>query len=74
MEIIIHPESLVHAIFELKNGLFIFIYHDTSMVIPIANALFESKLEISTFISSKNTKKNKELIFLKTQFENISNL
>ena len=63
LEIIIHPESLVHAIFELKNGLFIFIYHDTSMVIPIANALFESKLEISTFISGKNTKKNKELIF-----------
>ncbi len=66
LEIIIHPESLVHAIVELKNGLFIFIYHDTSMVIPIANALFESKLEISTFISSKNTKeKIKNLSFKK---------
>ena len=66
LEIIIHPESLVHAIVELKNGLFIFIYHDTSMVIPIANALFESKLEISAFISSKNTKeKIKNLSFKK---------
>ena len=39
IDIVIHPESLVHAIIELKNGLTEFIYHETSMIIPIANAI-----------------------------------
>ena len=34
IDIVIHPESLVHAIIELKNGLFKFIYHETTMIIP----------------------------------------
>ena len=64
IDIIIHPNSLVHAIVELKNGLSQFIYHDTSMIIPIANALFEGNLNISDFYKKKNGLE-KKLIFTK---------
>ena len=40
LEIVIHPESLVHAIVTFKNGLTKFVYHETSMIIPLANAIF----------------------------------
>ena len=53
----IHPNSLVHAIIELKNGLFKFIYHDTSMIIPIANAIFEKKINIEDFYRTNLKKK-----------------
>ena len=36
-DILIHPESLVHSIILLKNGLTKFLYHETSMLIPIGN-------------------------------------
>ena len=41
-KIVIHPQSLVHSIIELKNGLRIFVYHEPDMRIPIANAIEES--------------------------------
>ena len=53
LEIIIHPESLVHAIVEFKNGLTKFLYHQTSMKIPIANALFDRQINIKDFIDIK---------------------
>jgi 1-deoxy-D-xylulose-5-phosphate reductoisomerase len=56
LEILIHPESLVHAIVKFNNGLVKFIYHDTSMIIPIANALFEKNIQINKFI--KDNKKS----------------
>ena len=34
-DILIHPESLVQLIILLKNGLTKFLYHETSMLIPI---------------------------------------
>ncbi len=55
LDIIIHPESLVHAIVQYKNGLTKFLYHDTSMTIPIANALFEKKLKIKNFYKFKKS-------------------
>ena len=58
LDIIIHPESLVHAIVCLKNGLKKFIYHDTTMIIPIANAIFENHLDINNFYSIKESKIN----------------
>ncbi len=58
IDIVIHPESLVHAIIELKNGLFKFIYHETTMTIPLVNAIFEDKLEISDFIKPKSNEKD----------------
>ena len=69
IEIIIHPESLVHAIVEFKNGLHKFIYHETSMIVPLANAIFESNMNILDFLKPKlNNKKSifyKSLNFLK---------
>ena len=62
LDIIIHPNSLVHAIVQLKNGLSEFIYHETSMLIPIANAIFDGKLEIENFYKQK-TNIEKNLIF-----------
>ena len=53
LEILIHPESLVHAVIEFKNGLKKFIYHDTSMIIPLANAIFEESLNIDLFYKKK---------------------
>ena len=55
LEIIIHPESLVHAIIEYKNGLLKFIYHETSMIIPLANAIFDGKLNIKDFYFKEKT-------------------
>ena len=57
LEILIHPESLVHAIIKFKNGLVKFIYHDTSMIIPLANAIFKNDLEIENFLTKKQNKK-----------------
>ena len=53
IDILIHPNSLVHAILELKNGLKKFIYHDTSMIIPLANAIFDGQLIIDDFYKDK---------------------
>jgi len=63
IEIVIHPESLVHAIIELKNGLFKFIYHETTMLIPLANAIFDDDIEIFDLLYPKFQKK--KLIFFK---------
>ena len=56
LDILIHPESLVHAIVELKNGLVQFIYHETSMIIPIANAIYDGKININKFLKIKKKK------------------
>ena len=58
LDILIHPESLVHAIVKFKNGLSKFIYHETSMQIPIANAIFDNKINMNTVIKNDNTIKN----------------
>jgi 1-deoxy-D-xylulose-5-phosphate reductoisomerase len=62
LDILIHPESLVHAIVELKNGLIKFIYHETSMIVPIANAIFEKNLNIEIFYSKKENINHKDII------------
>ncbi len=58
LNILIHPESLVHAVIKFKNGLTKFIYHDTSMIVPISNAIFEKNLQIKEFIKTKNSFQN----------------
>ena len=65
LDILIHPNSLVHAIAELKNGLFEFIYHETSMIIPISNAIFDGNLTINDFYKKKNKIDETNLIFKK---------
>ena len=66
LDILIHPNSLVHAIIIKKNGLTVFIYHETSMIIPLANAIFDGKLNIKEFYKT-NKKKDKleNLVFNK---------
>ena len=54
ISVLIHPESLIHAFIEFKNGLTYFLYHETSMTVPIANAIFDSNIEIKKYL-----KKNK---------------
>ena len=41
-EIIIHPDSLIHAIIKLKNGTSLFLHHYPDMKIPIGNALLKN--------------------------------
>ncbi len=64
VDIIIHPNSLVHAILELKNGMTKLIYHETSMKIPLANAMFNGELDIKKFYIN-NSFKFENLIFKK---------
>ncbi len=59
IEVIIHPQSYVHAMIKFKNGLTKIIAHETTMKIPIFNTLFfdsnkklkSKKLEIKTLNS-----------------------
>jgi 1-deoxy-D-xylulose-5-phosphate reductoisomerase len=66
LDIIIHPESLVHAIIKLKNGLSKLIYHQTTMKIPLANAIFNENVQIKSFYKYNSVTKNKNY------FENLS--
>ncbi len=65
IDILLHPNSLVHAILELKNGLIKFIYHETSMIIPLANAIYDGKLFIKDFQKPKKNNLFENLIFKK---------
>ncbi|MBA1338219.1 MAG: 1-deoxy-D-xylulose-5-phosphate reductoisomerase [Pelagibacterales bacterium] len=58
-QIVIHPQSLVHAIVVLKNGITKFLYHKPDMIIPIANAIFNSRIDISDFFKKNYQKSNK---------------
>ena len=62
IDIVIHPESLVHAIIEFNNGLYKFIYHETTMIIPLANAIFDKNFTIDSIFKPK---KNKDSFFFK---------
>ncbi len=63
IDILIHPESLVHAIIKFKNGLTKFIYHETSMVIPIANAIFDENFVLQELKNEK--KRNIKNLYIK---------
>ena len=61
IDILIHPNSLVHAIIQFKNGLSKLLFHDTNMIIPISNAIFENKINIKELYIPKTNFKNKEI-------------
>ena len=65
LDILIHPNSLVHAVIRFKNGLTKLIYHETTMIVPLANAIFNGKLDINDFYKTKKIKSNfyNDLIF-----------
>ena len=62
IEIIIHPESLVHAIIEFKNGLHKLIYHETSMIVPLGNAILGNRFKIEEYFNVE--KKDKKSFIL----------
>ena len=67
-KILIHPQSLVHAIVNFKNGLSKMIYHLPDMKIPISNAMLadDKKINEKNYINSENDfNKNKNLVFHK---------
>ena len=66
LDILIHPNSLIHAIIDLKNGFKEFIYHETSMIIPLSNAIFDNKLDIKNFYKVNKKKIFENLIFKKS--------
>ena len=43
LEILIHPQSYLHAIVKFNNGLTKLLLHDTNMTIPIFNSLYHDK-------------------------------
>ncbi len=53
-EIIVHPQSLIHAIVVFKNGQSKFLYHDSDMIIPISNAIYENNINSKIFIKDRN--------------------
>ena len=67
-QIIIHPQSMIHAIVIFKNGQTKFLYHETDMKIPIANAIFENNFTEKNFI---NTNKNILKEFENFQFKQV---
>ena len=63
LDSLIQPNSLIHATITLKNGIKEYIYHETSMIIPLSNAIFDNKLDIKNFY--KVNKKIFENLILK---------
>ena len=74
IKILIHPESYIHAIVNLKNGISKSIMHNTDMKIPILAALSLDKLNLSRRIIEFKPKKIKTLNFNevnKKQFKSV---
>ena len=57
LHILVHPKSYVHALVKFKNGLTKILIHDTNMVIPIFNSLYENESK-----KIKSTKLNFSII------------
>jgi 1-deoxy-D-xylulose-5-phosphate reductoisomerase len=57
-KITIHPQSLIHAIIEFRNGLSSMLYHNNDMKIPLANSLYDN-LYINNEMSDKFSFKKK---------------
>jgi len=54
-EIVVHPQSLIHAIVLFKNGQTRFLYHETDMRIPIANGIYKNDFDIRSVIGSRES-------------------
>ena len=52
-KIIIHPQSLVHAIVQFKSGITKFLYHQPDMIVPISNAINEKDNDIKKYLKEK---------------------
>ena len=68
-EVIVHPQSLVHSIIELKNGLRVLVYHEPDMRIPIANAIEDMDINLKK-LNFNYKKLHKNLIFFSIDKKN----
>ena len=55
LKIIIHPQSLVHAIVEFNNGISKILYHEPNMIVPIFNAIFDSENNLNKIKNISNS-------------------
>ena len=69
ISILIHPQSLIHAIIYFKGDLIKILAHDTKMVIPISNALGIKNKTHTKFIDKQILKLN-DLTFKKPNIKN----
>ena len=62
LEILIHPQSYLHAIVKFNNGLVKFLIHDTNMTIPIFNSVYlDGKKKIKSNVLDLKTLNNLKL-------------
>jgi 1-deoxy-D-xylulose-5-phosphate reductoisomerase len=71
-KIIIHPQSLIHAVVEFKNGLSSMLYHHNDMKIPIANSLYSNFYIYKA--SGNNFSFKKNLSFYDTDIKKIPSI
>ena len=64
IKIIIHPQSQIHAAVKYKNGITNLLFHEPNMMIPIANAIFDSHFELKKILKLPN----KDIEFQKLEF------
>ncbi len=64
IKIIIHPQSQIHAAVKYKNGITNLLFHEPNMMIPIANAIFDSHFELKKILRLPN----KDIEFQKLEF------
>ena len=71
-KIIIHPQSLVHALIEFKNGLSSMLYHYNDMKIPIINCLYNNYSHYHN--SNQQFSSPNNLTFIEAKSKNIPSL
>jgi 1-deoxy-D-xylulose-5-phosphate reductoisomerase len=71
-KIIIHPQSLVHALIEFKNGLSSMLYHYNDMKIPIINCLYNNYCNYQN--SNQKFSSPNNLTFFEAKSKNIPSL
>jgi 1-deoxy-D-xylulose-5-phosphate reductoisomerase len=71
-KIIIHPQSLVHALIEFKNGLSSMLYHYNDMKIPIINCLYNNYCNYQN--SNQKFSSPNNLTFIDAKSKNIPSL
>ena len=69
IDILIHPESYVHAVVHYKTGLTKFLAHDTTMEIPIINSLYKKKEKFIFGDKDFNIDKFNNMSFLKPSIQ-----
>ncbi len=70
IKIIIHPQSLIHAIIEYENGLSKMLFHQPHMIIPISNALLNNNSKIKKYYTITEKHNFKKFDFIEINKKN----